>query len=115
MLGSHVIADVVDLCRPTHTLTILSQLVNPQCLQNSEVLISALSCTCHYAGRIPEEVCVKAELRKLLPSHSLFTRNKCPTQVHTPTPENKKELFELAAKPDSFYCFINVLNVRALS
>ena len=71
-------------------------------------------CMYFATGHIPEEVCVKAELRKLLPSHSLFTRNKCPIQVFTLKPENKRELFELAAKPDSYYCFINMLNVRPL-
>lgn len=53
---------------------------------------------------------MKADIRKLLPSHSLFTRKNL-LQVQTPTPEHKKEMFELATHPEGFYYLITMLNV----
>lgn len=62
------------------------------------------------AGHVPEELCPKMDLRKLIPSRTFFKNNRG-IQVQTPKPENKKEIFELATRPDSFYCLINMLNV----
>lgn len=57
---------------------------------------------------------MKAELRRLLPSHSWMFTRKLAIQVHTPKPENKKEIFELAAHPENFYIVINMLNVSVV-
>lgn len=60
-------------------------------------------------GRIAEEVCMKTELRRLLPTHSMFSKKKA-IQVQQLRTQNKKDIFELAARTDTFYTLINTLN-----
>lgn len=56
---------------------------------------------------------MKPEVRALLPSHSKLFTKKLAIQVQAPKPENKREIFELAAHPENFYSLMNMLNVSA--
>jgi hypothetical protein len=40
----------------------------------------------------------------------MFAR-KLAIQIHTPKPEDKEQIFRLAANPENFYTLINTLNV----
>lgn len=67
---------------------------------------------CFLAERTPDEVCIKAELRRILPSsRALFSARKRVLQGQPLKPEDRKLIFELAEKPDAFYRLIVMLNV----
>ena len=62
------------------------------------------------AGLLPVEVCAKPELRRVLPPNYYLSKKKVVT-FSAPTEQDKKRIFELATRPDSFFTLINALNV----
>ena len=63
-------------------------------------------------GHIPKEVCMKPEVRRMLPPNTLLPQRNVLTVSSGHTQEDKRMIFEMASRPERFYSLIKMLNVR---